>query len=56
MNVNWTNGSSRRVAKQIMDFKEEKIQKILNGFEPSFKQDVVKNIIRNRIERGRINA
>lgn len=56
MNVNWTNGSSRRVAKQIMDFKEEKLQEILNGFESSFKQDVVRNIIKNRIERGRINA
>ena len=51
--MNYSNSSPRRVAKQIMDFKEERIKKILDGFEPNFKKQVVINIIRNKIERGR---
>lgn len=51
--MNYSNGSPKRVAKQIMDFKEEKLQEILSGFEPNFKKEVVINIIQNRIRRGR---
>ena len=51
--MNYSNSSPRRVAKQIMDFKEERIRKILDSFEPDFKREVVINIIKNKIERGR---
>lgn len=51
--MNYSNGSPRRVAKQIMDFREEKLKKILDGFESDFKKKVVINIIKNKIERGR---
>lgn len=51
--TDFTNGSARRIAKQIMDFREEKILDILSTMDPDFKKEVVINIIRNRIERGR---
>lgn len=51
--MNYSNGSPKRVAKQIMDFKEDRIKKILDGFEPDFKKEVLINIIKNKIERGR---
>lgn len=56
--ANFSNGSARRIAKQIMDFKDERIQTILSGFDedPEFKKEVLKNIIKNRVERGRNNA
>ncbi len=56
--TNFTNGSARRIAKQIMDFKEERIQSILSGpnVDPELKKEILKNIIKNRVERGRKNA
>lgn len=51
--MNYSNGSPRRVAKQIMDFKEDRVKKILDGFEPAFRKEVLINIIKNKIERGR---
>ena len=55
---NFTNGSARRIAKQIMDFSDEKIQSILSGsnLDPELKKEILKNIIKNRVERGRNNA
>ena len=51
--MNYSNGSTRRVEKQIMDFKEERLKKILDSFELDFKKKVVINIIKNKVERGR---
>lgn len=51
--MTYIKGSARRVAKQIMDFKEERILSILSTMDPDFKKEVLANIIRNRIERGR---
>ena len=51
--IKYSTSSPRRVAKQIMDFREDKIKEILSGFSPDFKNEVVINIIRNKIERGR---
>ncbi len=51
--MNYSNSSPKRVAKQIMDFKEERVKEILDGFEPGFRKEVVINIIKNKIERGR---
>ena len=51
--MGYSTSSPRRVAKQIMDFKEEKLKKILDSLEPDFKKEVVINIVKNKIERGR---
>lgn len=48
-----TKGSVRRVAFQIIDFSEDRIQKILSTFEPDFRNAVVAEILKKRIERGR---
>lgn len=50
----FTNGSARRIAKQIMDFNDDRVKEILSGIEePEFREEILKNIIKNRIERGR---
>ena len=50
----FTNGSARRVAKLIMDFSEDRVKEILSGIEePEFRKEILKNIVQNRIERGR---
>lgn len=51
--TNWTNASARRVAFQIVDKSEDKIQKILSTFEPEFRNAIVAEILKKRIERGR---
>ena len=51
--TNWTNASARRVAFQIVDKSEDKIQKILLTFEPDFRNAVVAEILKKRNERGR---
>lgn len=51
--TNWTNASARRIAFQIIDKSEDKIQKILLTFEPDFRNAIVAEILKKRIERGR---
>lgn len=37
-----------------MDFNDEKVKEILSGIEePEFREEILKNIVQNRIERGR---
>lgn len=52
---NFSMGSARRVASQIIDFREERLQEVLSSFEPEFKRKVVKIILEKRIERSRNN-
>ncbi len=50
----FTNGSARRIARLIMDFNDEKVKEILSGIEePELREEILKNIVQNRIERGR---
>ncbi len=51
--TNFSNASARRVAFRIIDKSEDKIQEILSTFEPDFRNAVVAEILKKRIERGR---
>ena len=52
---NFSMGSARRVASQIIDFREERLQEVLSSFEPEFKRNVVKIILEKRFVRSRNN-
>lgn len=50
----FTNGSARRIAKLIMDFSDDRVKEILSGIEePEFREEILKNIVKNKVERGR---
>ena len=51
--TNFSNASARRVAFKIIDKSEDKIQEILSTFEPDFRNVIVTEILKKRIERGR---
>ncbi len=51
--TNFSNASARRVAFKIIDKSEDKIQEILSTFEPDFRNAIVAEILKKRIERGR---
>ena len=51
--INFSNASARRVAFKIIDKSEDKIQEILSTFEPEFRNAIVAEILKKRIERGR---
>ena len=51
--TNFSNASARRVAFKIIDKSEDKIREILSTFEPEFRNAIVAEILKKRIERGR---
>ena len=51
--ANFSNAPARRVAFKIIDKSEDKIQEILSTFEPEFRNAIVAEILKKRIERGR---
>jgi len=53
---NHSMGSVRRVAEQVMDFREERLQEFLSTLNSDFRSQVVKVILEKRIERGRNNG
>ena len=51
--TNFTNASARRLAFQLIDRSEDKIQEALSNLEPEFKNAIVAELVKRRIERGR---
>lgn len=51
--TNFSNASARRLAFKLIDRSEDKIQEILSTFEPDFRNAIVAEILKKRIERGR---
>lgn len=51
--TNFTNASARRLAFQLIDRSEDKIQEALSNLEPEFKNAIVAELVKKRIERGR---
>ena len=51
--INFTNASARRLAFQLMDRSEDKIQEFLSNLKPEFKNAIVAELVKRRIERGR---
>ena len=50
---NFTNASARRLAFKLIDRSEDKIQEALSNLEPEFKNAIVAELVKKRIERGR---
>lgn len=51
--TNFSNASARRLAFKLMDRSEDKIQKVLSNLKPEFKNAIVAELVKRRIERGR---
>jgi len=51
--TNFSNASARRLAFQLMDRSEDKIQDFLSNLKPEFKNAIVAELVKRRIERGR---
>ena len=51
--TNFSNASARRVAFKLIDRSEDKIQEVLSNLEPEFKNAIVAELVKKRIERGR---
>lgn len=51
--TNFSNASARRLAFKLIDRSEDKIQEALSNLEPEFKNAIVAELVKRRIERGR---
>jgi hypothetical protein len=51
--TNFSNASARRLAFKLIDRSEDKIQEALSNLEPEFKNAIVAELVKKRIERGR---
>ena len=51
--TNFSNASARRLAFKLMDRSEDKIQEVLSNLGPEFKNAIVAELVKRRIERGR---
>jgi len=51
--TNFSNASARRLAVKLIDRSEDKIQEALSNLEPEFKNAIVAELVKKRIERGR---